>query len=195
MHDSNTNDANSVIRYAGFAKRLLGIFIDILFRFLFFTITMYLANGILNNSPAWSAIAMSTMVLCYWIILWHMLVKYGATPGKLAVGIKVTRLDFTNIGFKEAFLRHVIDFIYIIAYWFLAIWGLFSLPFSEYQSLLFWKKFALMKAHAPQYFNIIIWAGNIWVYSELLVLLLNKKKRALHDFIAGTVVIIRKKTV
>jgi uncharacterized RDD family membrane protein YckC len=30
---------------------------------------------------------------------------------------------------------------------------------------------------------------NIWVWSELVVLLTNRKRRALHDFIAGTVVI------
>ena len=30
---------------------------------------------------------------------------------------------------------------------------------------------------------------NIWVLSELVVLLLNKKRRTLHDFIAGTVVL------
>jgi len=29
----------------------------------------------------------------------------------------------------------------------------------------------------------------IWIGSELLVMLTNKKRRALHDFIAGTVVI------
>jgi len=29
----------------------------------------------------------------------------------------------------------------------------------------------------------------VWVYGELIVLLTNKKRRALHDFLAGTVVI------
>lgn len=37
-----------------------------------------------------------------------------------------------------------------------------------------------------------LWAGyaqTAWLFSELIVLLFNEKKRAIHDFIAGTVVI------
>jgi uncharacterized RDD family membrane protein YckC len=30
---------------------------------------------------------------------------------------------------------------------------------------------------------------NVWIFSEFVVLLTNKKRRALHDFMAGTVVI------
>ena len=31
-------------------------------------------------------------------------------------------------------------------------------------------------------------ADQIWIWSEVIVMLFNKKRRALHDFIAGTVV-------
>jgi uncharacterized RDD family membrane protein YckC len=37
------------------------------------------------------------------------------------------------------------------------------------------------------------WVGivaNIWIWSEMLVLLCNKRRRALHDMIAGTIVVI-----
>ena len=32
--------------------------------------------------------------------------------------------------------------------------------------------------------------GNVWICSELVVLLLNEKKRAIHDYLAGTVVVV-----
>ena len=32
----------------------------------------------------------------------------------------------------------------------------------------------------------------IWIWSELIVMLTNRRRRALHDFIAGTVVIRRR---
>ena len=38
-------------------------------------------------------------------------------------------------------------------------------------------------------FTAYDWASQVWLWSELVVLLLNKKRRALHDFIAGTVVV------
>ena len=31
----------------------------------------------------------------------------------------------------------------------------------------------------------------IWIWSEFVVLLFNRRKRAIHDFIAGTVVILK----
>ena len=42
---------------------------------------------------------------------------------------------------------------------------------------------------SPVLFSIYSWLSNIWVYSEFIVLLTNKRKRALHDFIANTVII------
>jgi uncharacterized RDD family membrane protein YckC len=42
---------------------------------------------------------------------------------------------------------------------------------------------------APELFKIQIWVNNLWMYSELFILLLNKRKRAIHDFIAGTVIV------
>ena len=41
--------------------------------------------------------------------------------------------------------------------------------------------------------SLAIWrdyAFNLWVFSEPIVLLTNKKRRAIHDFIAGTMVIV-----
>jgi len=36
---------------------------------------------------------------------------------------------------------------------------------------------------------IITVLSNIWIWSEVIVLLFNKRKRAIHDFIAGTVIV------
>ena len=38
-------------------------------------------------------------------------------------------------------------------------------------------------------FTIYVWASNIWIYSEFIILLTNKRKRAAHDFIAGTAIV------
>ena len=45
---------------------------------------------------------------------------------------------------------------------------------------------------APIWYKPMYWANNIWIWSEFIVLLLNKRKRALHDYVAGTVVIQKK---
>jgi uncharacterized RDD family membrane protein YckC len=43
----------------------------------------------------------------------------------------------------------------------------------------------------PSWYDLVTIGTNVWVWGELFVLLLNKRKRAIHDFIAGTVVINR----
>jgi len=42
---------------------------------------------------------------------------------------------------------------------------------------------------APSWYRPVRYLAVIWGWGELLVLLTNRKKRALHDFLAGTVVV------
>ena len=41
----------------------------------------------------------------------------------------------------------------------------------------------------PAWYGNVEFLGELWLWSEVVVLLFNQHKRALHDFIAGTVVI------
>jgi uncharacterized RDD family membrane protein YckC len=38
-------------------------------------------------------------------------------------------------------------------------------------------------------YDVLDYSLTVWIWSEIIVLLFNRRKRALHDFIAGTVVI------
>lgn len=42
---------------------------------------------------------------------------------------------------------------------------------------------------APLWYNQFMYCQLIWVWSEFIILLSNEKRRALHDFLAGTVVV------
>jgi len=43
----------------------------------------------------------------------------------------------------------------------------------------------------PSWYDLVASRYLIWLFSEAFFLLINKRKRAIHDFIAGTVVINR----
>jgi hypothetical protein len=49
--------------------------------------------------------------------------------------------------------------------------------------------YLVLEAGTPAWYQPVQIAGSVWLYSEFLVLLTNKKRRALHYFMAGTVVI------
>ena len=57
-----------------------------------------------------------------------------------------------------------------------------------YNALPMLEKSAYLAALSPGN-SIISIISNIWFWSEIIVLLFNKRRRALHDYIAGTVII------
>jgi uncharacterized RDD family membrane protein YckC len=92
-----------------------------------------------------------------------MLYLFGGTPGKLIVGIRIRKISGEKAGFKEIFLRSIVDMVL----------GLLSIALYYY----------------PRWHDSISVIYQAWMWGEMLVLLTNKKKRAIHDFIANTVVI------
>jgi len=115
--------------------------------------------------------------------------RWGRTIGKMAVKIRVVRLNGGEAGFKRAFYRHAVDLGFSIATSALTIYALMSVTDHEYSMLMFEERLNLVENKAGVWIGILNWLSIAWGGSELIVLLLNKKRRALHDYIAGTVVI------
>lgn len=140
----------------------------------------------------------SRLFQLYWLIpgliigLWlhvYLVRTYGGTPGKLLLKIKIAKVDGSDVGYKEAILRYSVLFAISLVMSAALIPATLEMTDAEYFSM-GWKERALyMVEHAPSWYNIANIAMNVWIWSEFVVMLTNKKRRALHDFIAGTVVI------
>jgi uncharacterized RDD family membrane protein YckC len=127
--------------------------------------------------------------------LWYYIYlpkKYGGTPGKLVAGITIIRLDGESIGWEEAILRHIVLAALTLAGIIIMISALRQADEATFMSYSWWRQSQYLLSLSPKSFNVYTWATNIWVYGEFIVLLTNKRRRAVHDFIAGTV-IVRKK--
>ncbi len=103
--------------------------------------------------------------------------------------IQVQRLDGGTVHFTHAFYRHSIDLGFSIINTVLLIVAFLSFSGSEYNVLDFAGKMELYEKHTPKIAGTIETLALIWIGSEMVVLFLNEKRRALHDFIAGTVVV------
>lgn len=114
--------------------------------------------------------------------------RWGQTIGKMAMNIKVVSLDGTQAGFTRAFYRHSVDLGFSVISAVVMLSALISIS-SEYNTLSFEAKMLIMAEELPAWAGVVDVLDNLWIASELVVLLLNEKRRALHDFIAGTVVI------
>lgn len=156
------------------AKRFLAAIVDaIIFLPLFYLDTYIHAN------------LTDKYLLIFWLIFFSgfsafytifMHFKYGMTFGKMLTKIKVVNIDETKITLKQSFMREsvflIIESICIIFF----IFEIFNSSLEVNKVL-------------DGYQDLI---GNIslgWILLELLTMLTNVKRRALHDYIAKTVVI------
>lgn len=174
--------------YAGFWRRFGAFWLD-------FVITAPVSSGVLyiNNLGRLNSIytviplyAFFFMYQIYFVKLW------GATPGKIITKIKIIRNDGIPVNWSEAILRHIITFVLGIIGAIALTIPLVNMTDTEFASMGLKERALLIVQLAPFWHKIVHWANGIWGWSEFIVLLLNKRKRALHDYVAGTVVIKKK---
>lgn len=123
---------------------------------------------------AWAAISYSA----YWLYSVLLHARTGQTLGKRASHVKVLDLSEERIpSLGQAFLRdsgYILLNLLSLAYFInLVLTGRYS---QEMEALVL-----------PG--QILAWAGLAWFLLEVTTALTNRKRRALHDLIAGTVVV------
>ena len=171
--------------YAGFWARFASFFLDALIMLPLIFLILYL-NGLGKNIYFYTIIPNLLFGLWYHIYLPK---KYGGTPGKLIFGMKIIKLNGEEIDWKEAILRHSILLILTLLSVVMMASCLVSADETVFNSLGWLKRSEYLMSLSPTFFLVYTWINNIWVYSEFIVLLTNKRKRAIHDYIAGTVIV------
>ena len=173
------------LRYAGFGPRLGSLLLDVIIM-LPLSALVFWADGHYRLFMVYYLIPGTLFGLFYGV---YLVRRFGGTPGKLIVGIRIRKLDGEPVGYREAFLRYFPDAILGLLMSIALVFPLFHMSDSEYQSLAFMERAKRMVELAPSWYKPLQWIQTAWVWGELIVLLTNRKRRALHDFIAGTVVV------
>ena len=121
----------------------------------------------------WGSVSYSV----YWVYSVLMHATFGQTIGKMFAGVQVLDLSESRIPtLKQALLREspyvAASFASLVYFFTLAIAGTYSPK-------------ALLEGPGM----LIAWASLLWLLLELITMLTNEKRRALHDLLAGTVVV------
>jgi len=183
-HTSPAASAAQII-YAGFWKRLSSLIIDGVVFLPFFFLRIWVDSHSKFLSLVFAIfyiVLMAAYEVCF-------VAKFGQTIGKMAVGIKIVKVDGDAVSWKEAFLRHSVNIFFAILYGIAMCYAITKIADSEYVNLTWKARNHKIYELYPSWFSWANILSNLWVWSEVVVLLFNKKRRALHDFIAGTVVI------
>lgn len=119
------------------------------------------------------------------------LCNFGGTPGKLILGIRIVKDSLERLTLREAMLRNIVD----IALTILGIIGLgiaySSIDFIQYQEMESKARAVYISGRYPLWLLIQLAVNQYWVWSEIVVMSFNARRKAIHDYIAGTVVIYK----
>lgn len=175
--------------YAGFDKRALALLVDTGLVMAF----MPLMPVVLRQPLPWAVV---------WLVLLRLLwlgypivcaAQWGRTLGKKVLGLRILRLDLCRIGYRQALLRYSVETV-------LMVFGIVSLAVAaanwtgpDWRSLSYFDHNLLLEQREPLA-GLVSTAGMVWFGLDTLVFFCNRKRRAIHDFLAGTVVVVEPKT-
>jgi uncharacterized RDD family membrane protein YckC len=173
------------LRYAGFWPRLGALLLDFLVRLpltalAFWGMERYRLFGLYYFVPG-------TLFGLFYSV--YLVQRFGGTPGKLITGIRIRKLDGGSVGYRQAFIRYSPEFVLGLLMSIAMLISVFHMSDAEYHALSFMDCAKREVELAPSWFRPLQIIQNVWVWGEFIVLLTNRKRRALHDFIAGTVVV------
>ncbi len=173
-------------RCAGFKKRIIASLID-LFILLPFVFLPFLFTY--SSKSMYIVVRIIVPLISYSYIIG--LEGYrGQTIGKILTKIRIMANNGTKAGYIRAIKRSSVNIaLYIVSFIF-ACFALVKIPSSDFSGLTFSEAGLLIQQHVELKSDIWLQMLNLlWMLSEFFVLNFNKRKRALHDFIAGTVVL------
>ena len=176
---------NDVV-YAGFWVRVAAILLDFIILLpiiVFFHYFEIYLNSLSGSVSYYVYIPNLLFNLAFEVILVKI---YGGTPGKLIMGLKIIQKNGDNIDWKASFYRYSIELFLAILNIYVLIHVLNRNEESAYFNFLFMKMNQLGSNVQPELRSYIIF---VWILSEAIVLISNHRKRTIHDFIAGTVVV------
>ncbi len=171
--------------YGNFGYRFAAGFLDGLIVAPLTLIVMYADSVNLYNHYITFPISQLIM-LAYHV---YLPVRFGATPGKLIMGLQLLKLNGTSIGYKESFLRYVLLFSMSL---FTGIILLVTVSYADASVFndLSWTKQQNYLQSFSGYWNFIS-LGIIYLvyFGSFIYFMLDDRNRSLNDLIAGTVVV------
>jgi uncharacterized RDD family membrane protein YckC len=133
-------------------------------------IASFLILKLLNEGYLILSTIISTFLPIIYSVFLHA--RYGQTVGKMAMMVRVVDFSETKgISLKQALLRD-------------SIWIAFSIIGFCYTLII-----GDTDGDESFLISVIDWISTIWFLLEVTTMLTNKKRRAVHDFIAGTVAV------
>lgn len=145
--------------YAGFWVRLGAALLDTLFVLPLVGLTMYLNS---RGKDFYLYTFLPMLVFYFWYEI-YLPKRYGGTPGKLAIGLKILRTDGQSIQWREAILRHSVVLAFTVLNSIIMIYCVVKADDTTFMALAWRKQNHYLITFSPQFFSVYTWLYQIWL--------------------------------
>lgn len=178
QHDALNNSSSVEKKFRTFWRRVWAGAIDSMVFWPLFLISNWI----------WAALKDYPVLLLFWFILSSIAIHiydivlhglFGQTLGKMAVNVKVINVTGDKLSMSQAFRRDIVPLFFFAL----------SLAFDGPKILhgIYPQNPAFVRFDFV--FFLTLFTGMGWFFAEVVTMLTNKRRRAIHDYIAGSVVI------
>lgn len=184
-------DRSNQFEYVGFWTRVWARILDVVV-----LLPLSLSMVFLFGSTGWAvehrSIALELVLAVLWIGLYMWCVmRFGGTPGKLIAGIRIVNTQGQYLNLKRALRRELVPNILLNVVYLLQMYkALSTYPESAPRETII-EIGTLINDYGQPFTGIATVLGYI-VFVDIGMVLLTRKKQALHDLIAGSFVITKR---
>jgi len=171
--------------YGNFGARFCATLLDGLF-FAPITIGMMVFNSLQLNNYYFTFVVFQIVFLAYSI---YLPVRYGATPGKRIMGLTILKIDGSPISYREAFLKVAPALLLSLLSFIFQCYILSKADADTYNNMSWLQQNDYLQSLDSAMFYIEITILYAFYFANLIVFLVNKRKRSIGDQAAGTVVV------
>ena len=158
------------MKYANFWQRFAAAWIDFLVLLLVMVARAWLEH--FSKTGAMVILVPVTFAYCAYTIYCHG--RFGQTVGKHVVRIRVVTTSGQQIGWRVAWLRKSVDLPFALLGVIATFIALGAIPDSDYYGFSWLQRESNISAYAPSWHDWAMTCANIWIWSEVVVMLFNK---------------------
>jgi uncharacterized RDD family membrane protein YckC len=172
--------------YSDFWHRLVALLIDsVLYAAISFLV--FAAIRSVLPVPARSFLFLSAWFL---VVQVYCVRRFGGSPGKLLLKMRIVTISGEPLTSRHALVRALPDYLLSMVGLVIGAWALSQVGGDGFDALPVTRRAALIAAATPAWIQLPLRiVRDAWAIGELAVFFSSYERRALHDLIAGTVVV------
>lgn len=174
--------------YGNFGYRFAALLLDFLILSPLILAVLYI-NSISLYNFYYTFIVNQLILLFYYV---YLPVKYGATPGKLIMGLYILKLSGEPITYRESFLKHLPAIIITLIPFTLMTFALRNADEELFNSYSWFQQSQYIQSFTPIANFVQMGLINVFYLANLFVFLMGARLQSIGDHIASTVVVYKR---